>query len=156
MNFYRKYPGDYARDTAHLSFAEHGVYNLLLDHCYATETPLPNGLTEIYRICRAMTDADRKVVQSVCKQFFPVNGEGRINPRFARQLPDEQLRCQTARANGRKGGRPITHRVSGTEPNGIAKPKPPCTLNPELESKDCSPRTTSSLSTVVRTMGGAK
>ena len=26
MNFYKRYPGDYARDTAELTLIEHGVY----------------------------------------------------------------------------------------------------------------------------------
>lgn len=131
MNFYRKYPGDYARDTAHLSYAEHGVYNLLLDHCFATEKPLPKELADIYRICRAMTAADRRVVQSVAKQFFPLTKDGRENPRAARQIPLEQERIRIAKENGRRGGRPPKAYPSGfirnnpvgsqKEPSGLAK-----------------------------------
>jgi hypothetical protein len=31
MKFYQRHLGDYARDTAHLSLLEHGVYSVLLD-----------------------------------------------------------------------------------------------------------------------------
>ena len=30
MNYWRKYIGDYQRDTAHLSLIEHGAYHMLL------------------------------------------------------------------------------------------------------------------------------
>lgn len=102
MNYYCRFPGDYARDTAHLTYAEHGVYTLLLDHCYATEQPLPKDLDAIYRICRAMNADDRKVVQSVVKQFFPMNGVGRVNPRAAKQILKERKRINEAHEKARK------------------------------------------------------
>ena len=36
MIFYKRYLGDYQRDTGHLSMLEHGAYTLLLDAFYAT------------------------------------------------------------------------------------------------------------------------
>ena len=34
--WYSFYPGDYGRDTGHLSLIEHGAYRTLMDHYYAT------------------------------------------------------------------------------------------------------------------------
>ena len=39
MNWYKRYIGDYQRDTGHLSMVEHGSYTLMLDTYYATGRP---------------------------------------------------------------------------------------------------------------------
>ena len=76
MNFYKHFIGDYARDTAHLSLMEHGAYRVLLDTCYATGKPLPAAYEALYRIAKAFTAAERKAVERVADQFFPLNGDG--------------------------------------------------------------------------------
>lgn len=87
MNFYKRYLGDYARDTAHLSLTEHGVYTVLLDTYYATNGRLPAEREELYRIARAMTPIERKAVEKVADQFFAVNGDGaRHNKRADEEL----------------------------------------------------------------------
>lgn len=107
MNFYKRYMGDYSRDTAHLSLAEHGAYTLLLDHYYSTEKPLPADPSALYRICRAFDKAEQRAVLSVADAFFPVGPGGlRHNARADRQIPEDLRLIETARENGRKGGRP--------------------------------------------------
>ncbi len=105
MNFYRRFIGDYSRDTGHLSLAHHGAYTLLLDAYYATEKPLPIDYVALYRIARAHGPAEQRAVREVADEFFPVSDGARRNKRADRQLPDEQARIQTARENGSKGGR---------------------------------------------------
>jgi uncharacterized protein YdaU (DUF1376 family) len=68
MNYYARHLGDYARDASHLSLSEHGAYTLLLDRYYATERPI--GREEAYRICRAISKADKQAVQRVLTEFF--------------------------------------------------------------------------------------
>lgn len=41
MEWFKKNPVDYRRDTWHLSLAGHGAYNLLIDYYYLHESPLP-------------------------------------------------------------------------------------------------------------------
>lgn len=89
MNFYKHYLGDYARDTAHLSLMEHGAYRVLLDSYYATERGLPADNAALYRICKAFNAAERKAVDRVAAEFFPVDhtGDGlRHNPRADEEL----------------------------------------------------------------------
>lgn len=108
VNFYKRYPGDYQRDTAHLSLAEHGAYGLLLDHYYSSEKPLPADLSMLHRICRAFTKPEQKAVDSVAGMFFPVGADGlRHNARADKQIPQEQKGREAARQNGKNGGRPI-------------------------------------------------
>jgi len=70
MNWYPRYTGDYSRDTAHLTMTEHGAFNLMLDHYYATETPLPESINQIYRITGAFTPDEQAAAQAVLKQYF--------------------------------------------------------------------------------------
>lgn len=76
MNFYKRYMGDYGRDTAHLSLAEHGAYTLLLDHYYSTEQPLPADPAALFRICRAFDKLEQRAVLSVADAFFPKSEDG--------------------------------------------------------------------------------
>ena len=104
MNWYPRYPGDYMRDTAHLSLTEHGAYNVLLDHYYATGGPLPDRHEALIRICRAYEDSEKQAVKSVADAFFPVNGDGmRHNRRADKQLAEMEEKHQTLSDAGKRG-----------------------------------------------------
>lgn len=115
MNFYKRFMGDYIKDTAHLSMAEHGAYTLLLDHYYATEQPLPDDYMALYRICRAFDKAEQRAVRSVADAYFPLVDGVRRNRRADIQLLDDSARIETARVNGKKGGRPRKETQSDNE-----------------------------------------
>jgi uncharacterized protein YdaU (DUF1376 family) len=108
VNYYERYCGDYQRDTAHLSLAEHGAYTMLLDTYFSVEKPLPNELSSLYRVCRAMTRLEQHAVKVVADQFFPVSEmDGlRHNHRADREIAKARPKIEAARINGKKGGRP--------------------------------------------------
>lgn len=105
MNYYRFYPGDYARDTAHLSLLEHGAFRVLLDTYYATGQPLPNDPDKLYRITRATTTEERAAVDSVTRQFFyadaganaHANGGALRNRKADELLAHDQKKIENAR-----------------------------------------------------------
>lgn len=102
MNYYRRYVGDYLRDTPRLSMIEHGAYNLLLDYYYAEERPIPLDRDEVYLMVRAMTPADRKAVDKVLSTYFTREEDGYHNARADHEIAVSR----TARTNGKGGGRP--------------------------------------------------
>lgn len=123
MNFYKRYIGDYMRDTAHLSLLEHGAYTVLLDTMYATEKTLPSGLDALYRLCRATTRSEREAVKTVAEQFFPVNGDGtRHNNRADHEIAkrgdqsDTNRRIAVEREGKRKQHDRSTFRGTNDEP----------------------------------------
>lgn len=118
MNYYRRYVGDYLRDTPRLSVLEHGAYNLLLDYYYADEQPLPVDRLEVYTMVRAMTPADRKAVDKVLDKYFQLEGDGWHNKRADHEIEVSQK----ARDNGKKGGRGGT---GGDTGNGNPVGRPP-------------------------------
>ena len=104
MNFYRRFPGDYANDTRHLTFAEHGAYTLLLDYCYATEKPLPKDKEEIYRKMCARTAQDRAVIDRVLAEFFQLRRQGYVQARVKEEIAFASRKSEVRRVSGRKGG----------------------------------------------------
>lgn len=84
--WYTFYTGDYARDTAHLSMIEHGCYRLLLDYYYSSEKPLPNDMKILYRICKAATKNEQKIVQKVVREFFVEDEDFFTNERVNKEI----------------------------------------------------------------------
>jgi uncharacterized protein YdaU (DUF1376 family) len=124
MNYYERYVGDYQRDTAHLSLAEHGAYTMLLDTYYATENALPADYPSLCRICRAYGPNEQKAVKSVANQFFPVGQDGlRHNAKADVIIPKALKRIQTASENGKNGGRP-PKQVTEPKPTGLFEDNP--------------------------------
>lgn len=93
VNYYPHHIGDYSKDTAHLTLLQHGAYRLLLDHCYATEKPLPSEKPQLYVICRAMTKLERAAVDFVVTSFFR-NG---LNKRVSEEIAKAQEKSAKAR-----------------------------------------------------------
>jgi uncharacterized protein YdaU (DUF1376 family) len=106
VNYYRRFPGDYARDTKHLTMIEHGAYNLLLDTLYSTEKVLPKSLASLFRICSASTKREKKAVVKVLNEFFIKKPTGFSHKRFEEEVSNTESRRKASQDNGKHGGRP--------------------------------------------------
>ena len=106
MNYYRRYVGDYLRDTSRLSILEHGAYNLLLDYYYAEEKPIPSDLDEVYRMVRALLPEERRAVDKVLFKYFKKTEDGYRNARADEEIAVAATIIETAKENGKLGGRP--------------------------------------------------
>jgi len=109
MKYYRRYPGDYLRDTARLTLTEHGAYTLLLDYYYSDERALPLDHDELYLMVRAMRAEDKRAVDRVLSLFFVRTAAGYVQKRVEHEIAVSRK----ARDNGAKGGRRST--VNGTD-----------------------------------------
>ena len=142
MNFYKRYPGDYARDTGHLSLTEHGAYSVLLDRYYSTGS-LPAAQRELYVLCRAVSRIERAAVDKVLAEFFP---EGK-NPRADEEIAKWNEKATQNREIGKLGGRPKRnpdgnpngfHNETETVSERVPRNNPPRSQIPEEESKSRS------------------
>lgn len=125
MNFYKRYVGDIQRDTGHLSLAEFGAYDRLLDHYYATEMALPSDIDACCRISRAMTKDERKAVISILNQYFKLTDRGYEQKRAEKEITEAQPAMVSARLNGSKGGRPKKQQnETQQKPNGFSNNNP--------------------------------
>lgn len=99
MNFYKRFMGDYGRDTADLSMMEHGAYNVILDTYYATGGPLAPDMPSLYRIAKAFSAAERKAVEKVVERFFKIGPDGlRHNKRADEEITGHLEQSEANRA----------------------------------------------------------
>lgn len=129
MNHYRHHLGDYAKDTAHLSLLEHGVYGQLMRRYYATETPLPADVAEVCRSIGARSAPERAAVRNVLKDFFDLKDDGYHQKRIDQEIAEYKAKAATNRLIGKTGGRPKNN-PNGfqTETQTVSKPNPTETL----------------------------
>ncbi len=115
MNYYERHLGDYARDTGHLTQAEHGAYNLLMDRYYVTEEPIPAAI--VYRIAKAATRPERAAVDVVLREFFTLVDGAWVKGRIEQEIARAQAKIRAAQENGKTGGRP--KKQAGEKPAGF-------------------------------------
>jgi len=121
MNFYKRFVGDIQAKTGHLSLAEFGAYDRLLDHYYSTGCGLPGDLERCYSIARTRTKDEKKAVLFVLSEFFRLRDDGLfIQERTEEMIAEAQPKIEAARVNGAKGGRPkINKTITQPEPTGL-------------------------------------
>ena len=105
MKYYRRYIGDYHRDTMSLSLIEH-AYTVLLDAYYASDGHIPNDIEDLYRLCRATTNQEKKAVFGMSNAYFKINGSGtRHNARADKELEIAIPAIEKMRFAGLKGSK---------------------------------------------------
>ena len=100
MNYYRRYVGDYLRDTSRLSLLEHGAYNVMMDYYYADERPLPVDREELCRMVRAVSPAERGAVDKVLGLFFTLLEDGWHQARVDSEIGVAQATIAKQRESG--------------------------------------------------------
>lgn len=97
MNYYPHHIGDYARKTAHLTFAEDAAYRRMLDLYYSSERPLPGNRAGLYRLLRARSKEEQRAVDTVLLEFFQQRGEAWHNDRADDEIARWQAKADKAR-----------------------------------------------------------
>lgn len=139
VNYYRRYCGDYIRDTQDLTLVEHGVYTTLLDLYYSIGHPIPSPIETLCRICRANSDEERAAVEAIANRFFPLNGDGlRHNKRADIELGNASKAIAKMSEAGRAGARKRWDRA----PNRVAMQPPTTILQPPKERSKTTTRPT--------------
>lgn len=122
MNHYPMHPGDYLRDTSHLSLIEDAIYRRAIDWLYINERPLPADIKKAARLLRAADHLE--AVDAVFEEFLTLTDDGWTQARVDREIADYRARADSARENGRKGGRPKTEtKPKETDPVNSGYPK---------------------------------
>lgn len=104
MHYYNFNIGDYMKSTRHLSLIEDLIYRRLLDVCYDTERPLPLDVAKVARLIGMRENPEE--TQAILDEFFSKTQKGWIQKRVQKELSKYSAKAETARANGKKGGRP--------------------------------------------------
>lgn len=112
MNHYPRHVGDYLKKTLGLSLAQDGAYGRALDWYYSHEKPLP-AKPDVYDELRCRDRREREAVDVVLAKYFTKTDDGYRHERCDEELERYQARAESARTNGRNGGRPNNR--TGTE-----------------------------------------
>jgi uncharacterized protein YdaU (DUF1376 family) len=97
------YSGDYLRDTRHLSPLKHGIYFLLLMHCWDQRGPLPLDEQECAGIANCRSSDEIESLRYVLARFFIRLDDGFYNKRMQREV-EKAANISNARSDaGRKG-----------------------------------------------------
>jgi len=96
VNYYRRFPGDYLRDTMGLSMLEHGAYTLLLDHIYASERRLRTE-DEAFRVCSAVSREEKAAVSNILRKYFKATKLGFKNKRAEEEFAYAKEKSERAK-----------------------------------------------------------
>ena len=99
--YYPFYPGDYARDTIHLSLVQHGVYRLLIDW-YMTSGPIQTDIVGMCRALRAFPPEERQAVEFIIESFFVYRDGAWHHNRCDRELAKLALLSERQRVRAGK------------------------------------------------------
>lgn len=84
--WWKRHIGDWRAKTAHLSSLEKGIYGELLDHAYATQTPLPRDIESNCRIAGATSAMETRAVEQVLKKCWELTPDGYVNKRVEEEI----------------------------------------------------------------------
>jgi uncharacterized protein YdaU (DUF1376 family) len=144
MHYYPFHIADFTLHTTHLTLEEEAVYRRLLDFYYETEQPIPEETKSVIRRLRLGFYAD--TVDQILSEFFVLQGDGWHNLRADFEINAYHHKAETARSNGKKGGRPKKNQGLKTNQVILANPditqtkanQEPITINQEPDIKPTS------------------
>lgn len=120
MNYYSHNIGDYAQATMHLSLVEDAIYSRLLRRYYAEEQPIVDNLQQVFRWVGARTDEEKEATAQILGEFFVLRDGHWRNKRADVEIAAYHVKAETAKANGRRGGRPRKEDQRPEKPSGFS------------------------------------
>ena len=96
------YTGDYLRDTRHLDCSEHGIYCLLLMHCWDQKGPLPLDERKLFGISNARSGSEVEALRRVLNEFFVRMDDGWYNKRITEEVAKAEALSSSRREAGYK------------------------------------------------------
>lgn len=135
MHYYQFNIGDYKSHTDHLTNIEDLGYRRLLDWLYLHEKPLPSDPQKVARLIR-MSENEAEI-HAVLAEFFTLTDDGWVQERVNEEIAEFKAKQDRARANGKKGGRPVKPKktslvsTANQEESGLKTKHKPLTINQE-------------------------
>lgn len=115
MYYYKHHIGDFRSGTANMTRQERWLYRDMLDVYYDKEQPLP---IDIQDVCDSIgaTDDEVRAINKILRLKFNQSETGWVHERCESELDSYRGNAETARANGKKGGRPRKNNPAGSNP----------------------------------------
>ena len=146
--WYPMYPGDFIRDTIHLSAEDVGCYIRLINHYYSTGKPIPDDIQVIRKIIGESLQKTRKKLE-VFDNFFERKDGFLRHERIDKELAKSKYLNEKLSEAGRKGGKKTQAQAQARpqpqpQPHkDISRPHPrPCDIQQKTEGENESPEPT--------------
>lgn len=97
------FTGDYLKDTRHLTPQKHGIYLLLLIHCWDTRGPVPLDEQECAGICNCRSADEIDSLRYVLKRYFTRMDDGWYNERMVKEIEKAEALSQVWSEAGKRG-----------------------------------------------------
>ena len=119
MHYYQFNIKDYSFATIRMSLMEDLAFRRMLDLFYESEKPLPFELKRIAKLI-GMSDFQEEI-RDVLNEFWSETESGWVNDRANEEIAKYQAKADSARVNGKKGGRPVKPKI--TQSVNLANPE---------------------------------
>lgn len=119
MHYYQFNIKDYSFATIRMTLIEDLAFRRMLDLFYESELPLPLDKKKVSKLI-GMVDHQEEV-ESVLGDFWNETEHGFVNERALCEINKYQAKAESARVNGKKGGRPIKAKI--TQSVNLANPE---------------------------------
>lgn len=124
------YTGDYLRDTRHLTPLRHGVYLLLLMHCWDSRGPVPLDEQECAGIANCRSADEIEALRYVLAKYFTKMDDGWYNDRMQREVERAQSISAARSHAGFKGYQAKAKQLPSKSQASATTPPPPLTPPP--------------------------
>jgi uncharacterized protein YdaU (DUF1376 family) len=145
------YTGDYLRDTRHLTPLKHGIFYLLLMHCWDQKGPLPLDEQECAGIANCRSADEIESLRYILARFFVRMEDGFYNHRMQKEIERANSISQARSEAGFKGYQARAKQLPNksnarastptptTTPTTTLTPSPTPTTTNRTKTKQASP-----------------
>lgn len=121
MHQYPHHIGDFRGGTVNMTRLERWIYRDLIEVYYDKEQPLSLDLAALCRDIGVRTDEEKAVVASMLDYKFTKTDSGYVHDVCERVIEEYRAKADTARENGKKGGRPRKSDGNPEKPSGFSE-----------------------------------
>lgn len=128
MNYYQFHIGDFRSGTVNMSRQARWIYRDMLDIYYDTESPLPADIDVLLDMLGIESQDEKAIVEKHLRFKFSESESGYTHEVCDKVITEYRAKAETARGNGRLGGRPKGKQnkpsgfQSGSDPVATANP----------------------------------
>jgi uncharacterized protein YdaU (DUF1376 family) len=119
VNYYHHHIGDFNSGTVRMPQLARWLYRDMIEVYYDTEKPLPTDFELLCMNIGAIGEEQRTAVKIVLTLKFKPQDDGYHHDRCDAEIAEYHARADTARENGRKGGRPRKATPTEEKPSGF-------------------------------------
>jgi len=112
VHYYSFNIADFNNSTRHLTRLERSIYRDLIDLYYDSEKPINLNIDIISRKIIITSHEEKKSLCVILDEFFDKTPNGFVKDRIERDLEKYRSKADSARANGKLGGRPKKPKIT--------------------------------------------